>query len=697
VHEQASLSVSRVILEVVVDVPIPGPFDYGLPQALAATQPAQALVGQLVLLPWAKGQRLGLVTKAKTDTDVAPEKLKDIVSVLCPELTLPTWWMQLTAFAAQYYHRSPGELALPAIPKLLRSLPKNTGRKTATPWARNTARAAKLRAWESPEASSGVPELTSDQVIALDALLPRLPASSGFSVTLLRGVTGSGKTEVYLRAVAHILQDPQAQALLLVPEIGLTPQFLASLQARFPGMLIAALNSGMADGERAAHWQAAVTGQARLIVGTRLAVFTPFHHLRLVVVDEEHDPSYKQAEGVHYSGRDMAIALASHVRCAVVLGSATPSMESWDAAQRGRYHLLELPDRVGKVALPTVHLINVRGQCAEHGLSKPAIDAIRDCVGKGEQALIFLNRRGYAPVLHCGACSWLSQCNNCSAYRVLHRNKLGRYRLVCHHCSSEAPAPRACPDCGNVDLSPLGQGTQKLEESLQVLFPQARIGRVDRDVARKRGATEAVLAAAHAGEVDILVGTQMLAKGHHFTGLSLVVVVNADSGLYAADFRAPERLFANLMQVSGRAGRTGLASKVLVQTETPEHPLFTALVAHNYAAYAGTQLAERQQAGLPPYTYQALLRAQAKELAVAIEFLRAARELAQTLDAAGDCMLYDPVPMPMVRVANIERAQLLLESRSRRHLHLLLGQLLPQLHEQRTPVRWQLDVDPQEI
>ncbi len=696
-HEQAPLSVSKTYLEVVVDVPIPGPFDYSLPAELLQHRTAQSLVGKLVLLPWARSQRLGLVTAVKAQTEVAEDKLRDISAVLCEELTLPTWWMTLTAFAAQYYHRSPGELALPAIPKLLRSLPKSTARTTATPWARNSKRAAKLKPWADTQGSPVLPEPTPEQKDALGALLPRLKAEAGFSVTLLRGVTGSGKTEVYLRAVAQILEEPGAQALLMVPEIGLTPQFLASLQARFPELFIAALNSGMADGERAAHWQAAVTGQARLIVGTRLAVFTPFAHLRLVVVDEEHDPSYKQAEGVHYSGRDMAIALAAQVQCACVLGSATPSLESWEAAQRGRYHLLELPERVGKVALPTVHLINVRGQRAEHGLSKPAIDAIRACLDKKQQALIFLNRRGYAPVLHCGACNWLSQCNNCSAYRVLHRTRRGRYRLVCHHCSSEMLAPRACPDCGNVDLSPMGQGTQKLEESLQTLFAQARIGRLDRDVARKRGATEAVLAAAHAGETDILVGTQMLAKGHHFTGLSLVVVVNADSGLYAADFRAPERLFANLMQVSGRAGRTGLASRVLVQTETPEHPLFTALVAHDYAAFAQSQLVDRQQAGLPPFTYQALLRAQAKELAVAIDFLREARELAQGLDAGADCMLYDPVPMPMVKVANIERAQLLLESRSRRHLHQLLGLLLPQLHAQRTPVRWQLDVDPQEI
>jgi primosomal protein N' (replication factor Y) (superfamily II helicase) len=691
--------------QVWVDVPITGPFDYRIPDDW--TDP-EFMVGKLAVVPWGNSRRVGLISAITQTTQFDPARVKPLEQLLHDGLTLPAWWMKAVLFASTYYHKNPGELGLPAIPKLLRvvSAERVAGskRKLSTPWENASERLQKhTETNKSPplQAPASI-VLTVEQQESLTKMTPVCAPSAGFGVQLLHGITGSGKTEIYLRLIEQMLEaDPAAQALLLLPEIALTPQFLALLQQRFPQHPLALLNSAMPDAARTAQWVSAYRGHARIIVGTRLAVFTPFASLRLIVVDEEHDPSYKQAEGVHYSGRDMAVAIGAQLGCPVVLGSATPSLETWDAAQKGRYALVSLKSRALAQAPPNILLINIRGMKLQYGLSVSAIEAIKRRLAKGEQSLIFLNRRGFAPVLHCGACEWLSACENCSAYKVLHRaaSRSSGYRMVCHHCGVESAVPKGCPDCGSVDLSPVGQGTQRLEEGLTQLLPAARIGRLDRDVARKRGATEQVLAAAHAGHIDILVGTQMLAKGHNFTRLTLVVVVNADSGLFAADFRAPERLFANLLQVAGRAGRAGQASEVLVQTQSPDHPVFAALQGHDYVAFANQQLAERHQAALPPSTYQALLRGQAKTLAQAMHFLTESAQLGEQLDDAsqGSVRLYDPVPMPMMRIAGVERAQLLLESRSRPALHRFLAQWLPLLQQTKTPVRWQLDVDPQEI
>ena len=683
-------------------------FDYALdPQARDDIAP-----GSWVLVPWGTGRRVGLVVALAEHTDLDQARIKTLIGPLPGARTAPEPWLKLLRFAADYYHRGLGEVALPAVPKLLRTPPAPKARGSVFDRARarfdaDVGADAGADAGADIMAPPAPPELNPAQREALATL----EASTGFAVTLLHGVTGSGKTEVYLHWLGTVLaRDPACQVLLLVPEIALTPQLAVQVATRFPAERLAILHSDLADGDRAAHWLAAAEGRARVVIGTRLAVLAPMPGLAAIVVDEEHDPSYKQQEGVRYSARDLAIVAASQRGLPVLLGSATPSLESWLAVRRGRYRLARLPGRIGDAALPELEVLDLRHKTLQHDLAPRSIAAIRDAIARGEQALVFINRRGYAPVLGCDQCGWLSRCADCSAYRVLHRaagaQRSGggasrgpaRYRLVCHHCGGEQPVPRACPECGNIDLKGLGQGTQRLEEGLAELFPGARIARLDRDVASRRGAAQKVLDAAHAGEVDILVGTQMLAKGHDFRRLSLVVVVDCDGGLYAADYRAPERLFATLMQVSGRAGRDARASRVLLQTRFPEHPLFGYLARHDYDGFADLQLAERQQVGLPPWRHQALLRAEATTQAAALAFLAQARDAGQALlgdDAA--VTLLDPVPMAMSRLAGRERAQLLIESDARPPLHRFLDAWLPRLRELPGNARWALDVDPAEI
>lgn len=525
---------------------------------------------------------------------------------------------------------------------------------------------------------------------------------------LLHGITGSGKTEVYLHWMHHVLaQSPQHQVLLLVPEIGLTPAVFRQLQQRFPQEAIAVLHSEMTDAARASHWLAAVSGTARIILGTRLAILAPLPQLAAIIVDEEHDPSYKQQEGLRYSARDMAVARAKLAGIPILLGSATPSMESWHNANIGRYRLRSMTQRASQHArLPQIRMIPLRGAKLREGLSEDAISAIRQTLARQEQVLIYLNRRGYAPVLGCDACGWLSRCDRCEAYRVLHRisgaqtHGPRRYQLICHHCASTRPVPRACPTCGNQDLAPLGRGTQKLEDALAELFPEARIGRLDRDVAKKRGATQAFLAAAHAGETDLLVGTQMLTKGHDFDRLTLVIVVDADAGLFTADFRAPERLFATLMQVAGRAGRhRSEHAQTLIQSRHPDHPLFDALRRHDYPGFANEQLSERQGGALPPFGYQALFQVQARDMDQALAFLTDIREHSLSLiepnaqpeqDAPAFMPMLnvcDPVPMPLAQVNKVSRAQLLIESDHRQSLHALLSRLQAWLNQPRPKAR----------
>lgn len=675
-----------------IHVVVPTPAHSQLAGALSYRSELPLTPGTLVRVPLGKREVCGVVwdtPQADAAAALTSDQLKSIGEPLAGLPPLSAAWRELVGFAAGYYQRGLGEVALAALPPQLRAL-------DATQLARRLKRAT-----AAPQAAGGAarPELTADQGAALDAI------ASEAGPFLLFGATGSGKTEVYLRAVEALLQrDPQAQALVLVPEINLTPQLQARFEGRFGAGAVAPLHSGMTNPQRLRSWMAAHLGHARIVLGTRMAVFASLPRLGLVVVDEEHDPSYKQQEGARYSARDLAVYRGRLEGAKVILGSATPSLESWQACDRGRYRCLEMPTRIGAGDLPRVRLVNMQNQPKGTLLAPPLLAAIAERVARGEQSLVFLNRRGYAPVLACSACDWRSECSHCSAYRVFH--KVDR-TLRCHHCGYTERVPRACPQCGNVDIAPLGRGTERLEEQLAALLADARrpdgaparLVRIDADSTRAKGALEEQLAKVHAGEVDVLVGTQMVTKGHDFRGITLVAAVNPDSALYASDFRAPERLFSLLMQAAGRAGRDAAQSgrsEMWVQTWHPEHPLFAALKKHDYPAFAQQQLKERQQAAMPPFAFQALLRAEARTQEVAQDFLRQAAAGAQGLPGDGHVVVYSPVPMTVQRVANVERAQLLLESSSRPALQAFLAAWQPVLHGLRLRglIRWAVDVDP---
>jgi primosomal protein N' (replication factor Y) len=658
------------ILRIALDVPLPRLFDYRLVQAGDGDP-----VGRLARVPFGSGAKIGVVVEVAAASDQPAEKLK--TAELIDELpALPADWLELCGFCARYYHYPVGQVMAFALPPLLRK-----GKKP---------RALKEKVGAGGTVPPSGNAATPDQQAAIDAIV----GARGFQTFLLHGVTGSGKTEVYLQAIERVLAGG-GQALMLVPEIALTPQLESRVSARFPGAHVVSAHSGVADAARTRAFLAALAGRADIVLGTRLSVFMPMPRLQLIVVDEEHDASFKQQEGLRYSARDIAIFRARQRDIPIVLGSATPSLETFHHGTSGRYTKLDLPLRAVAAAMPAVATVDTRKEKLQDGLSARMIAAVSERLQRGEQSLLFLNRRGYAPVLACPACGWISHCRRCAANLVLH---LADRRLRCHHCGLEAGIPQACPDCGNLDLQPFGRGTQRLEAKLVELFPQARVLRIDRDSADSPKKWHALLAAIHAGEADILIGTQMLAKGHDFPNLTLVGVVGADAALFAADFRAPERLFAQLMQVGGRSGRAALPGEVLIQTEYPDHPLYRALIDHDYAAFAQEQLAERDAAGFPPFAFQALLRAEAPAIEDALAFLVQAVAAAEA-QAAPEVLLYDPVPMRMARLKNRERAQLLVEARSRPALHAFLAAWMAQLYALKAPrdLRWHLDVDPQEL
>lgn len=672
-------------LRVAVDAPLAASFDY-----LAAVDATPADVGYRVVIPFGTGRRVGLILAVlplddeADPTAPASTQLKPAEAVLRDLSPLPQDWVDLCLFAASYYQAAPGEALLQAIP---------TGLRKPDPTKRRSIKRLEAVAPESVPR----PALTSSQAAVLNDLLPRL---QGYSANLLFGVTGSGKTEVYLRLIEAVLAADQ-QVLLLVPEINLTPLLEARVAERFSTVPVVSLHSEVTEAARARYFAAALNGEARIVIGTRLAVFTPMPNLGLIIVDEEHDPAYKQLEGMRYHARDLAVWRARQRQIPIVLGSATPSPESWSNVQSGRYQRLDLPERAHTDAvLPSVTLLDTRRMTLDEGLSPQLLEELAQGLAAGEQSLLFINRRGYAPVLTCTACGWVSNCRRCAAHRVVHR--LDR-TLRCHHCGDTSPIPRQCPDCGNADLRPLGRGTQRIEEALQKHFPQARILRVDRDVAATRKQWEALEAQIRSREVDILVGTQMLAKGHDFPALTRVGVVGADAGLFAADWRAPERLFAQLMQVAGRAGRAAHPGRVIVQTEHPEHPLYQCLLKHDVPAFLALELTERQRAGFPPFAAQAIVRAEAKQVDAVLDFLKRLRTLLPN-EAHPDVFLYDPVPMRMVKLAGRERAQLLIESPSRIALQNFLNDWLPRISAGRgmtrghAPggVRWAVEVDPLE-
>jgi len=680
-----------IYLAVALDVPLPGLFDY--------THEAPVAPGTRVLVSFGNRRMIGMVWALREAPAVEAGRVKAIEAVLDDLPSMPDDWMRLADFAAGYYHRPLGEVLLPVLPASLRKPSAYLGPRAAGgPVRRADRRPGRARSrGDDPAAVSVPPELNAGQAAAWGELRAMMSPGGDPGVALLHGITGSGKTELYLRLAAEALARGR-QVLLLVPEINLTPQLEQIVQARLGN--VAVMHSKLSEGERLRAWLRAARGEAAILLGTRLALFVPLPRLGLIVVDEEHDTSYKQQEGLRYSARDLAVWRGHDLGVPVVLGSATPSLETWRRARRGDYRHVSLPGRALAQPLPEVRLVDTRRAQLEQGFTPQLLAGLEARLERGEQSLIFINRRGYAPVLRCASCGWVSQCARCTAYTVLHRHAGGRrHTLQCHHCGDCVAPPRACPDCGDQDVRPMGRGTQRIEEFLGERFPGARILRIDADATRRKGSAEVLFSKVHAGEADILVGTQMVSKGHDYARLGLVGVLDADTMLFAQDFRAPERLFAQLMQVAGRAGRREGGAEVMVQTDYPEQAVYQALRAHDYARFAEAALAEREELGLPPFSHQALLTAQARHLRDALAFLGEARALAQALPEGEGVRLYDAVPLRVVRVANVERAQLLVEADGRGALHRLLRPWLAEVHAlaQGRPVRWGIEIDPQEI
>lgn len=694
--------------------------------------------GTRVLVPFRNKTVVGIVW----ETDIAPDmdaaRILGVQTTFSDEPPLPESWRDLLSFTSRYYHYPTGQAVFAALPQGLKEtraveMPQpplfyalnEAGRAQMPPPARFNkkaalwdallsggmtmaalkqvnAQAAKLiedwteQGWiETTEAAKPVLrssefQLNADQQKASDEIQT---AFGSFQPFLLYGITGSGKTEVYFDAMAKVLAQGR-QVLFLLPEINLTPQLLKRVENRFADVPTAVLHSQMAAGRRTQDYLRAMLGQAKLVIGTRLAVFTPLPDVGLIVVDEEHDGSFKQDNELRYHARDLAVWRAKQSGCPVVLGSATPSLESWHKAQSGAYRLLQLTERAHTAAqLPQVDILNVGRLKLDNGFSPQALQLLKQNFEAGGMSLVYLNRRGFAPALFCGDCGHTFGCPNCSAKMVLHQRAR---QLRCHHCDHREPIPFKCPDCGNQDLTAVGHGTQRVEETLRAFLPKAAVVRVDRDsTAHKNDWTDLYRRIAD-NEIDILVGTQMLAKGHDFARLNLVIVLNADGSLYSADFRAPERLFAELMQVSGRAGRADKPGKVLIQTQLPEHPVFAAVKAQDYAVFAENELNERQMFAMPPFGFQTAVRADAPRVADAMEFLNAAKEtLAPLLPES--VSQFGAAPMLMVRLAERERAQIFLESTSRQDLHRAVSLWVQVLQQNRDgKIRWSVDVDAQE-
>lgn len=701
--------------------------------------------GMRVLVPFRNKTVVGMVW----ETDIAPDmdtaRILSIQTTFLDEPPLPESWRDLLSFTSRYYHYPTGQAVFAALPQGLKEtraveMPQpplfyalnEAGRAQTPPPARFNkkaalwdallsggmtmaalkqvnAQAAKLiedwaeQGWiETTEAAKPVLRsyhgqashsefvLNADQQKASDEIQTAL---GRFRPFLLYGITGSGKTEVYFDAMAKVLAQGR-QVLFLLPEINLTPQLLKRVENRFADVPTAVLHSRMAAGRRTQDYLRAMSGQAKLVIGTRLAVFTPMDDVGLIVVDEEHDGSFKQDNELRYHARDLAVWRAKQGGCPIILGSATPSLESWHKAQSGAYRLLQLTERAHTAAqLPQVDILNVGRLKLDNGFSPQALQLLKQNFEAGGMSLVYLNRRGFAPALFCGDCGHTFGCPNCSAKMVLHQRAR---QLRCHHCDHREPIPYKCPDCGNQDLTAVGHGTQRVEETLRTFLPKAAVVRVDRDSTAHKNDWADLYRRIADNKIDILVGTQMLAKGHDFARLNLVIVLNADGSLYSADFRAPERLFAELMQVSGRAGRADKPGKVLIQTQLPEHPVFAAVKAQDYAVFAENELNERQMFAMPPFGFQTAVRADAPRVADALEFLNAAKEtLAPLLPAS--VSQFGAAPMLMVRLAERERAQIFLESTSRQDLHRAVSLWVQVLQQNRDgKIRWSVDVDPHE-
>lgn len=723
------------ILRIGLDVPLNRLFDY-------VNDGFDVQVGARAVVSFAGRNLVGVIVEIAATSDVPIDKLKPVQHVF-DDIVFDAALFKLIKFCADYYHYPLGQTIISMLPLRLRQIKPAITRKqfvyrlkpdievdaipkrqivlckvvealqrnenlnemqlsnVSPSWRKAIATLKEMDGLEQTEvvavkpslpSSSVVPLLNTEQTLAIETILN---ARHQFRPWLLYGITGSGKTEVYIRLLEDVLADEGAQALILVPEINLTPQLEARFRSRLSQYPLVTLHSNLSESERLQSWQAAKNGAAKIVIGTRLSVFTAMPNLKLILLDEEHDGSYKQQDGMRYHARDVAIMRAKQLDIPIVMGSATPSLEAWFLAKKNQFGLLRLNKRaVESATLPKIHCIDIGKSITENGLSPVLINAIKARLLRNEQSLLFINRRGYAPVLHCNACQWLAPCSRCSARLVVHLNQK---ILKCHHCGHTQKIPMQCPSCGNTDISPIGQATQRLEKTLSDLFPNAAIARVDRDSMRNKGELAKLLKAVYEKKIDILVGTQMLAKGHDFPHLTLVGVIDTDTALFSPDFRASERLFSQLMQVSGRAGRAEKSGEVLIQTAFPQHALFDAIRTQDYEHYANALLEERTAMQFPPSSYFALLKAEAADYKQVLTFLNSAVEYANELKS--EVMIYDPIRPQMERLKSMERGQLLLQASTRQVLQQLLRGWMPMLRADKlaSKVRWSLDIDPLEF
>ena len=696
---------SPLFVQVVLDKPLAQGFDYIWDSQKLGSDP---LIGQIVAVPFGNSINVGVVVKVNAHSEIDPSKLKAVLG-LAPLPPLDSALLSLMNFASQYYIHSLGETIIPSIPQMWRKPERWEKLRLAKPSINMKSNQGDLA--NDSEKLIGVGQLNPEQKSALDMLLQKKD-SGALRAILLQGQTGSGKTAVFLNWLASVLQEKNSQVLLLVPEINLTPQLERRIRAYFPDKKIALLHSGVSEKQRGISWHEAMIGEAQIILGTRLAVLTPMPNLRAIVVDEEHDPSYKQQEGTRYSARDLAIWRAHDQGLPILLASATPSLETWMAAKVGRYEHIRLDSRAQGASLPKVHLVNTQDPQNRSSYSplftKIVEGAISKCLSEKKQSLILINRRGYAPVISCSACAWMSKCAQCSSCMVMHRaGALSKKTVLnCHHCGLVKPMPNFCPDCGNADLKPVGQGTQKIEDVIEGAWPQATVLRVDTDSSRRSKGAEELFQKIHEGGVDIVVGTQMIAKGHDYQNIGTVAVLDADSRLYSQDFRAAERLFAQLIQVAGRAGRSKqydqATGDIYIETQHPDAAVFQYLLRHDVDGFLSFTAKEREESGLPPFSYQGLIHAEGKSITKAIQFLSDLKsQLAERGLVHKGVKIYDPVPKTIMRVAGSERAQLLIESNSRKYLQELLeaiDQLLRQDSQGRiskaSRIRWLIERDP---
>ena len=722
-------------LKVAIDVPINQLFDY-LPNEQSF------VIGQYVTIPFGRRKMIGVIYGISLSSNIHPAKLKKVINV-DPEIIFDAPMLKLLTFVSEYYNYPIGqtimsvvpsrlkknlnqlrefELIYQATPKLTKAfinqlparqlrirkvaeeilngdLRQSDAMKLVSNWSECIKQLDSYGCLKSKKYEPKLDVLKVETPLLNDeqkSVINAITKKKGYQASLIFGITGSGKTEVYMRLIENILKESQSQALILVPEINLTPQLENRFRTRFPNQKLVSLHSHLTDIERLDNWRKAKSGEASIVIGTRLSIFTPMPFIKLIIVDEEHDISFKQQDGLRYHARDVAMVRAKNTNIPIVLGTATPSLESWHNATRidNKYNFLKLNYRAVKNAsLPEIKTVLVNDK-TKNGISRALVDSINDRLERKEQSLIFINRRGFAPTLFCSSCGWTAECKRCSSKLVVHKKT---NRLKCHHCGYDQNIINKCPICDNMNLRPLGSGTQKVEETLRKLFPEASILRVDRDTTRSKKSLTLLHDRMNDREIDILVGTQMLAKGHDFPFLTLVGVLDADNALYSPDYRAPEKLFSQLMQVSGRAGRSNIKGQVLIQTVFPNNPVFEGIKKHDYETFAKTLLQEREQMGLPPFSFAVILRVESKQLNYGEQFVNDAAKFAESL--SNKVVIYDPVRPSIERLKGYERFQLFIQANARKDLQNLLKKWLVYLSQcpLANKVKWSIDVDPIEF